>query len=58
MHKLSEIAINDDIRSVVLGRYYPITCDEVHILIRKGLDKNLINFVNDNGYSYLYPIMS
>lgn len=58
MHKLSEIAINDDTRSVVLGRYYPITSDEVHILIRKGLDKNLINFVNDNGYSYLYPIIS
>lgn len=58
MHKLSEIAINDDTRSVVLVRYYPITSDEVHILIRKGLDKNLINFVNDNGYSYLYPIMS
>lgn len=48
MHKLSEIAINDDTRSVVLGRYYPITSDEVHILIRKGLDKNLINFVSDN----------
>ena len=58
MHKLSEIAINDDTRSVVLGRYYSITSDEVHILIRKGLDKNLINFVSDNGYSYLYPIMS
>lgn len=43
---------------IVLGGYYPLTNDEGSILINRGLGYNLINFVSDNGYSYLYPIMS
>lgn len=45
-------------REIVLGGYYPLTNDEGSILINRGLGYNLINFVSDNGYSYLYPIMS
>lgn len=45
-------------RDLVLGRYYPVTSDEAAILIRKGLGRDLISFVNDRGYTYLYPIMS
>ncbi len=45
-------------RNLILGGYYPLTSDEGNILINRGLGYNLINFVNDNGYSYLYPIMS
>ena len=45
-------------RSLILGGYYPLTSDEGTILINRGLGYNLINFVSDNGYSYLYPIMS
>ena len=44
-------------RDLVLGRYYPVTSEEAHILIRKGLGRDLISFVNDRGYTYLYPIM-
>ena len=45
-------------RDLVLGRYYPVTSEEARILIRKGLGRDLISFVNDRGYTYLYPIMS
>ena len=58
MHKLSEIIPIGTARRIILGGYYPLTSDEVHILINRGLGCNLINFVSDNGYSYLYPIMS
>ena len=58
MHKLSEIIPISETRSLILGGYYPLTNDESSILINRGLGYNLINFVSDNGYSYLYPIMS
>lgn len=45
-------------RDLVLGRYYPVTSEEAHTLIRKGLGRDLINFVSDRGYSFLYPVMS
>lgn len=45
-------------RDLVLGRYYPVTSEEAHTLIRKGFGRDLISFVNDRGYTYLYPIMS
>ena len=48
----------DSTREAIFGRYYPLTSDEASTLIRKGLDKDLINFVSDSGYSFLYPIMS
>ena len=58
MHKLPEIIPISAARRLILGGYYPITNDEGSILINRGLGYNLINFVSDNGYSYLYPIMS
>lgn len=58
MHKLSEIIPIRASRRLILGGYYPLTNDAGSILINRGLGYNLINFVNDNGYSYLYPIMS
>ncbi len=58
MHKLSEIISIGTTRMLILGGYYPLTSDEGTILINRGLGCNLINFVSDNGYSYLYPIMS
>lgn len=48
----------DSTRDLVLGRYYPVTSEEAHTLIRKGFGRDLISFVNDRGYTYLYPIMS
>ena len=57
MHKLPEIIPISSARSLILGGYYPLTNDEISILINRGLGYNLINFVSDNGYSYLYPIM-
>ena len=59
MNMLSNIISGDySTRGLVLGRYYPITSEESETLIRKGLGRNLISFVNDRGYTYLYPIMS
>ena len=48
----------DSTRELVLGRYYPVTSEEADILIRKGLGRDLINFVSDRGYSFLYPVVS
>ena len=58
MHKLPEIIPISASRRLILGGYYPLTNDEGSILINRGLGYNLINFLSDNGYSYLYPIMS
>lgn len=59
MHNFSAYHFTcDSTRDLVLGRYYPVTSDEAAILIRKGLGRDLINFVSDGGYSFLYPVMS
>ena len=59
MHNFSAYHFTcDSTRDLVLCRYYPVTSEEAHTLIRKGLGRNLISFVNDRGYTYLYPIMS
>ena len=47
----------DSTRELILGRYYPITSEEAELLSRKGLGKDLINFISDRGYTFLYPIM-
>lgn len=58
MNMLSNIISgNYSTRGLVLGRYYPITSEEAEILVRKGLGKDLINFVSDRGYTFLYLIM-
>ncbi len=58
MNMLSNIiSCNYSTRGLVLGRYYPITSEEAETLIRKGFGKDLINFVSDHGYTFLYPIM-
>lgn len=58
MNTLSNIISGDySTRGLVLGRYYPITYEEAETLIRKGLGKDLINFVSDRGYTFLYLIM-
>ena len=58
MNTLSNIISGDySTRGLVLGRYYPITSEEAETLIRKGLGKDLINFVSDRGYTLLYLIM-
>lgn len=55
MNMLSNIISGDhSTRGLVLGRYYLITSEEAEILIRKGLGKDLINFVSDHGYTFLY----
>lgn len=55
MNTLSNIISGDySTRGLVLGRYYPITSEEAEILIRKGFGKDLINFVSDRGYTFLY----
>ena len=41
-------------KDLVLVRYYPITSEEAETLIRKGFGKDLINFVSDRGYTFLY----
>lgn len=48
----------DPTRELILGRYYTVTSDEANTLIRKGLGRDLIDFVSDEGYSFLYPVMS
>ena len=46
----------DPTRELILGKYYPITPNEVDTFIRKGLGKDLINFVSDRGYTFMYPV--
>ena len=59
MHNFSACHFTcDSTRDLVLGRYYPVTSEEAETLIRKGLGRDLINFVSDSGYTHLYPIMS
>ena len=59
MHNFSTCHFTcDSTRDLVLGRYYPVTSEEARTLIGKGFGRNLISFVNDRGYTYLYPIMS
>ena len=44
-------------RELVLGRYYPLTSDEAHTLIKAGRGKDLINFVSDGPYKYLREVV-
>lgn len=48
--------INYSDRELILGKYYPLTFDEGTLLIEAGQGRDLINFVSDGPYKYLWDI--
>lgn len=54
---MSITRMNQPTRDLVLGRYYPLTLDEAHTLIKSGHGKDLINFVSDGPYKYLREVV-